>query len=54
MKMQMEIRESLTVGTREMQVFLCYSSVCLIQSFECVLFVRDILTLDPPGLVFTS
>lgn len=41
------------MGTREMQVFLCYLKYSFNLKFECVLFVRDMLSLGP-GLVFTS
>lgn len=54
MKMQMEIRESLTMGTREIQLLLCYLKCLFNEKLENVLFVRDTLSLCPPGLVFTS
>lgn len=54
MKMQMEIRESLTTGTREIQVLLSYLKCLFNEKLECVLFVRDRLRLHPPGLVLTS
>lgn len=50
MKMQMEIRESLAMGTREMQIFLSYLKYLFRLKFECVLFERVMLSLGPPGL----